>query len=494
MDTSSAVPEKRLWRPIVIFLLAFLTLVTISKFVDPHCTLDASYYHVMASQLDQGEGFTEPVIWQHLNHYDSLEHPMDYWMPLGIIAYHITRYITGAQNELYINFFLWSLLAVLIFNEIYKFTRSGIFAWLGCFMFIFQGRNLCYLLTTDNCAFSATIGFFLIKTISEKKDSWKITAIISGINSLLRIEGLLFAVFTGFLEYRKTRSLKVAILFFAIVAIVISPWVIRNLTILGKPWTSNTKALFLESYKDFFDDGFSGNFKSFINQGFAKIAKQRLSGFIHSLVDLFIMPSIFVMFPLLFAGTVIMWDNFGRYFVLFLTFSLSICSLIFPLQTEFGTAMHISAMFYPFFAILSCVGLNFLVVKYSFSSGFKLAFASIIIAWCLLISVAFIFRFNSVTSENENPYKDLLRSIELKKTDRIVSHRPVLVYRLSGCHGVMGSDLTTSSPAKMADRYDCNVIITDLRNLHKEKISESDWELIDVQPLLRVYRRKTPAS
>ncbi len=489
MNSSLLIPKKTLWRFAILFALAFLMLFSLSKFVDPYCNLDSSYYHVMASQLDKGKGFTEPVIWQHLNHYDSLEHPMDYWMPLGIIAYHLARHITGVNNEICINLFLWSLLAILVFNETYKFTNSSLFAGLSFFMFIFHGRNLCYLLTTDNCAFSATIGFFLIKIISEKNDSWKITAIISGINSLLRIEGLLFAFFTGLLEYRKNRSIKILLLFFILATIIISPWIARNLVTLGKPWTSNTKALFLQSYRDFFDDKFSGDLNSFLNQGIFQIGLQRLSGLTNSLVDLVILPSQLVLFPFILTGVIVAWNKFGQYFTAFLIFSISICGILFPIQTKFGTAMHISSMFYPFYAILTAIGFHFLAYRYNFSSKFKTILVCVIAVWSIIISTTFLERFISAAEEQDNPYKELFASLELKKTDKIVSHRPVLVFRLSGCNGVFGSNITTSSPAEIAEKYDCNILITDLRNLHPQKINKKKWELINIQPLLRVYKR-----
>jgi hypothetical protein len=47
---------------------------------------DAYYYAVGARQLDNGQGFSEPFIWNYLDPPDGLPHPgYAYWMPLTAI-------------------------------------------------------------------------------------------------------------------------------------------------------------------------------------------------------------------------------------------------------------------------------------------------------------------------------------------------------------------------------------------------------------------------
>ena len=62
-----------------LFLLGVLILALIATNINPHVTFDASYYHVMAERLAKGNGFVEPVVWQYLNNYEQVEHPMDYF-------------------------------------------------------------------------------------------------------------------------------------------------------------------------------------------------------------------------------------------------------------------------------------------------------------------------------------------------------------------------------------------------------------------------------
>ncbi len=227
-------------RAIALFLLATIILAGFSHFIDPQATLDAGYYHIMATRLATGHGFTEPVIWQNLNKYDTIERPMDYWLPLGILIYHLARIVSAEAGEIWCNILIWSVLALFVYLETMRHTRSHFYATCAYLFHLFHGRNLFYLLTTDNFAFSALLGYFFLR--SAAMNEAKQAGLNAGLFMLLRIEGGAYAVF-AWLQLLTNRKGRQSFVFAGITALLVTPWIIRNLVVFGRPWTSNPSAL-----------------------------------------------------------------------------------------------------------------------------------------------------------------------------------------------------------------------------------------------------------
>ena len=84
---SSAAFGTRQWRHLAALLvLAFIVrLLTALLLKQPGYT-DAYYYAVGAQQLYEGQGFSEPFIWNYLDPPETVSHPgYSYWMPLASI-------------------------------------------------------------------------------------------------------------------------------------------------------------------------------------------------------------------------------------------------------------------------------------------------------------------------------------------------------------------------------------------------------------------------
>jgi len=476
------------WR-VAIFLSTLIILGSFSLFVQPQSTIDASYYQMMVDQLASGKGFTEPVVWHYLNQYDDLEHPMDYWLPLGIIFYKITRYFAGEDREVWINFIIWSILATLIFVEVLKVTGKVNWALLAVFAHIFHGRNFFYLFTTDNFAFSAILGFMFFRSLNKARYNYLYSGLVSGLLCLLRIEGILIAAFGLFCLIIKKSNLNSLLIYVVIVMCITSPWIFRNLHTLNKPWTSNTKALFLNSYQDFFNDGFEGNCETYFAQPLETILRQKYQGFLAGLSNLVIVPAQFLLFPLLFVGIAKLWGSNGCIFCALLSMLWAACTLLFPVQAQFGTAMHISSFFYPDIAIFIGIGSATIAERFNLTQTTASITTFFIAIWFLFTSLAFCRHFVELYNKSQQPYKEALSGNALSPTDRVVSSNPILTNILQGCKGALASGLTTSSPEKISQKYDCNVIITDTRDLHKEKLDSKFWLPINSHPIIRIYKR-----
>ncbi len=481
--------KTRTGKFLVLFLLCILLLTLPAMFINPIASFDALYYHVMAARVGAGNGFVEPVIWQYLNPYNSIEHPMDYWMPLGVLAYCLADMVAGSAGQIGLNITIWAILTTMVFVEVLKLTKSNFCAMVAFFLLIFHGRNLFYLLTTDNFAFSAILGFLIIKMLGNKTPSGGTVAFLSGLLALLRIEGFVFALLSAAWELKKDFRLKTGIKIVTVFLLTISPWIFRNLIVFGRFWTSNTKALFLVNYYDFFNDTANLTLKNYLAQGWDNILAQKASGLMHSFANLIIVPVHLLLLPLLTVGIACLWQNYGKIFTTFLTLSLLMCGLLFPLQSEHGTVIHLSAFFYPFYYIFAGVGLSRLTKRYKLRPKvyMGIGIASIILSF--IVSISFIIHFAPFHEKDFRLYDQLFSKAKPTNHDRVVSANPLMLYHLTGAPGALASKLT-SHPQVIADKYHCNIIITDPIFISSEIIDTTRWAIIASESGVQLFRRK----
>lgn len=445
--------------------------------VDPQASMDSAFYHIMVNQLGEGKGFSVPIIWHHLRNYKQIIHPMDYWMPFGIIYYYLARIIGGVNFEITFNILIWSMLSVFIFFDTYKITRNALSSFVAYFTFVFCGKQMYYCLTTDNNAFYALLGYLLIKAMADKKQNVLITGLVGGLMTLTRIEGSIFAFLGALWQAHKSGKLKTFFMIVGIVLIVVSPWMIRNKQVLNTWWPSNSKALFLTSYDDIFDANFKGSPKEYFNKGIKWILKSKFDGFKGALTGLIAVPGMLVFYPFWILGIISLWKKEGKVFGFLMSVFLALCTLVFTYQSTKGTALHISSAFIPHISIILGSGLNFLFEEKKIRRSIQVFTCSIIILW------AIVFTYNSlcylkVNYENDNiPYKQLFSKYKIPSNEGIVSFYPIYVYFLNRNSGVMVSGMEKDSPGQIAKKYNCKYILTDSRAF-LDVTPKNMWSLI----------------
>ncbi|EKD82730.1 MAG: hypothetical protein ACD_39C01130G0001 [uncultured bacterium] len=473
-----------------LFLASAGFLFLASFHIDPQSSMDAVYYHVMAGQLENGAGFTEPFIWHYLNDYTSVEHPMDYWMPLGIIFYYLARLCCGIAGEVWLNILIWSLLSVAVFFEVKKAVGDIICAGFAYCIMIFCGRTLFYLLTTDNIAFYGLLGFLFFKMLGSRRNRWPITALVGGLTALMRIEGIIIAIFGAVFECYKNRRLKVLVGYCFIMLLVLMPWLMRNYFVLGHPWPSNSKALFLTDYSDLFSPDFPGTLSNYLELGYRTILMQKVRGLWISVLNLVAMPGMFVLYPFWLAGLAFSWKNFGKFHAILLLIFVGLCGLAFTLQSERGTAMHISAFFFPQLAVMSGLGL-FIFRRTLKISKTKIAGLSLcLVLWVAIFTVISTTRLRQNYSDTYAPYRELVAEQKLDKSFIIASDEPVIMYYLTGAKGVVIPEGLTKWLDKV-EKLGCHVVLLDKRASRKNipDASGEDWSTGSSTATIDVFRR-----
>ena len=124
--------------------------------------MDADYYYAGGMQLASGHGFTDPFLWNYLDHPLGLPHPSNsYWYPLASIVAAGGMVLTGKINFLsaWIGFVLMAALGsadnccTCLSGHPQTFIGS-----LGGFLAIFSGYYLPFIVTTDNYSLYMLVG------------------------------------------------------------------------------------------------------------------------------------------------------------------------------------------------------------------------------------------------------------------------------------------------------------------------------------------------
>lgn len=482
-------PQKYLNLAILtgLFILAASFLFLASCKIDPQASMDSAYYYIMTDQLEKGKGFSEPFTWHFLKDYRSIGQPMDYWMPLGIILYYLTRLIVGAEKEVFINIAIWSLLTTLVYIEVKKRTDSSCNSLFASFTLLFCGRNLFYLLTSDNIAFYALFGFVFFKSLGASKSCFYLTAFSGGMIALTRIEGILVALFGAICQFYKTRQLKTLSHYLLILVLMLSPWMVRNYLAFEHPWPSSIKPLLMNSYNDMFCQGLDLTFQRHMSIGYKDLFLQRIRGLWLSILNLIAAPGIFILYPLWILAISKCWNREGKYFTWLLLLFLLFCGLAIPLQAEMGSALHISALFLPYLAIFNGVGLYQLQRHYSMRKRWYCILICAILSWALLVSLLSNKILSQSYHDEFEPYQSLLANVDLGERS-IVSAIPVQLYYKTGARGVMLSFKTATEPIRLAELFGCEAIITDRRAPDYQTLPVIEgWQEIASNSLLNVY-------
>ncbi|GAB4275347.1 MAG: hypothetical protein Kow0029_16390 [Candidatus Rifleibacteriota bacterium] len=470
-------------------VFAFVFLFMVSTVIDPNASMDAAYYHVMADQLEQGRGFVEPIVWQHLNKYHELMHPMDYWMPLGIVGYYLSRTLFGPSREVFLNIFLWTVLVTTLFFDIRSRVSNQYYALFGYLILLFCGRNLFYLLTTDNMAIYAFLGYFYVRFLCSEKIKPFRCGIFAGLLALTRIEGIIFAFLGGCWILLKNRSLRCAFKYALVFFLVLSPWMWRNYHAVGKIWTSNSSAIFIQEYEEIFSHEFKGDLAHLLELGTATLLKQRLLGLWNSFLNLVAVPGMFLLYPFWILGIGSEWKREGAIFSAFLTAFWLLCGVLFTHQAIKGTSMHISAFFYPHYAMFAAVGFFRLTENRKFKRSFNVFLAFTVIVWAIAFSMLSVKKLNEGYLNDNRPYQKLFASYRFPENARIVSVYPVYIYFLAGIPGAVYSPLDKGGALAVADKYNCNFILLDSRTRQGILPCEPDWAVVASDTYLTLFKR-----
>jgi hypothetical protein len=370
---------------LILFVLALMVALVVVALQPVPGYMDAAYYYAGGKQLASGHGFTDPFLWNYLDHPKGLPHPSNsYWYPLASIVAAGGMVLTGKINFLSarIGFVLMAALAPLVVAALaYRISRKRHLALLAGLLAIFSGYYLPFIVTTDNYSLYMLVGalyFLILDRLTLPKSI--LLGSLAGVFNLARGDGLLWLPLTllavTMLAYRQTPagSLRPRIMFsasngiFALLGylLVMGAWFARNLAVFGAAMPPGSGyVLWMTSYNQIFS--FTPElytFQTWLASGLQEALKVRASALWQNLSTAFFAQGMIFLFPLIIVGV---WK--GRHSfrvqlgVLGWLGLLLVESLLFPFASVSGGFFHAGTAFQPLWFALAPLGLEALLVR-----------------------------------------------------------------------------------------------------------------------------------
>ena len=254
---------------------------------------DAYYYAVGAEQLNRGQGFQEPFIWNYLDTPDTVPHPgFTYWMPLASLIGWLGLVLFGPSFQaMQAPFVLLSaLLAPGAYLVAWDLTRERKHALLAGVLALFPGAYAHVFVLPETFAPFALGGGLCLwaagRGLRDQKPAWfALAGLGAGIAHLSRADGLLLAgvtlLFAAFpLSFGSTPGSKrriasvIANVTLTLIGylLVMGPWFVRNLAVMGRPLsTSGAASILLTTYDDLFAYGRTPTLDGYLAWGWKEI-------------------------------------------------------------------------------------------------------------------------------------------------------------------------------------------------------------------------------
>ncbi len=358
---------KRTYLLLYFCSLTFLFLLSLAQKSPGY--MDAEYYYMGAMRLFRGEGFTEDILWNFLDVPNSLPRPSHtYWMPLTSIIAYLGMVIVGREgfeSAQWIFILIAAWVPVVTAKLSYSMIGDKRMACFAGVMALFPFMYFPYLTTTDNFGISMLLGgiFLLafpdpIHDKPERRDDIGFFAIglIAGLMQLSRNEGIIWLVlaFVGIWSVCRRMSLAHRLIPLLLAGsgylVVMFPWFLRNLYVLGSPLPAVTmRALWLLDYNELFIyPSEQLTFQRTMSAGLGYLAGLRLASGWQNLQTLLVIQGQIVLTPLMALGWWHKRQNlrlrigFGGWILAF-----ALMTLVFPVQGSRGGYFHASAAFQP---------------------------------------------------------------------------------------------------------------------------------------------------
>ncbi|OGO32030.1 MAG: hypothetical protein A2Z16_16900 [Chloroflexi bacterium RBG_16_54_18] len=376
------------WRiGLALYLLGLVVYSIPASFQNSPGYMDAEYYYTVALHLKEGSGFNEMIIWNYLDDPAGLPHPSNaYWMPLPSILAWIGMMMTSSSEFvqsriifILLAAFIPPLTAVLAF----RITHKRFSALLAGLIAVFPGFYLPYLVTTETFAPSMVLGalFFITidQLIGENKSisrGWLciLLGVISGFSFLSRADGLIWligglatiiwiAISQGARWSRGGLTVAIGLCLIGYF-VVAAPWLARNLTVFGSPFSpGGSRILWLTDYDQLFVyPAGSLNFRSWLSSGFTDILGDRVWSSGQNIQTIFAIQGGIFLLPLMIIGFIrhrtnpLIWIGFSGWLV-----TVLLMTIVFPYAGARGGFFHSGAAFQPLWWAITPSGLETLV-------------------------------------------------------------------------------------------------------------------------------------
>jgi len=457
--------------------------------------IDADYYFVGGLRMAQGQGFTDPFLWNYIGNPAGIPTPsFAYWMPLASFVTALSMLING-QTTYAAGRFLFILIAACVppLTSALSYSMVGNRRWsvISGLLAILSFYYAPFMPAVDNYAIFMLLGA-LFMLFASRRGKWTplVLGIIAGLMTLARSDGLLWLGIGGLvvlwrlsdepnqpLIKRLKTILPFGLLLLAGYLLIMAPWYIRNLTVFGTFMApGGFGLLWLREYFDIFAYPFNGNsFEAFLSAGWRSAFQNRLLALYSNLVNVIFLQNGIILTPLIVVG---LWqarkESLPRIAVIGWLTLISIMTIAFPFAGLRGSFFHASAGFQPFWWVVAPIGLNAIFVPLRLRRKFDhVLVQGFILALALLMTVYLInLRVFQTGWERDNQSYSSINKILIEdgvtQTDVTMIRNPPGYYMETGRSAIMVPTGDESTLLAVAERYHARFLVLDKAALYEK--------------------------
>ncbi len=513
--------------------------------------MDAEYYYGGGLRLAEGQGLTEPFLWNYLDDPAGIPHPSNtYWMPLASLMAAAGMLVSGQVNFNGARIFfilLAGLIAPLTAYFAFRFSKKVAFAVLAGILAIFPGYYLAFITDTETFTLYFVLGsvFMLVAFADWRWLAGKfalarplLLGIIAGGMHLSRADGILWlAAALALVGWEALGQLKqpgvhpirqrfglaggMVLSLLAGYALVMGSWYARNISLYGSLFSpGGAKTLWLTNYNQTFIYPAS----QLTWQGWAAMS---LGGHIKIWWDalvwnlknaLAVQGGVFLFFLIL-PGLWVLWarkEKIVRFAITMWVLTLGIMTFVFPFAGAQGGFLHSGSAIQPVlwaaapFGLEGFINLGVRLRHWNAKKSWPV-FASGVVLICVLFTLVIFWSrvmgsdlSQPLWSQSDRQYAAVTRALHdlgVGPGQRVLVNNPPGYYLASGGEGLVIPDGDLSTLLAVAQRYQAEYLVlepnhvTGLDSLYQNPGSLAGLEYLkNIEDSVYIYRIAIPAN
>lgn len=456
---------------------------------------DAYYHFNAAVRLAGGQGLTDEYLWIYIGAPDTLPAPSHiYWMPLTSLAAALGMIIAGAPGDYRAAQFPFALMLAAAAWVGYWLggylggTRrqawmAGILTLLGGFFGRFWGA-------ADTFTPYALVGSFSLlcmglavnrSGLAQRSAFWLLAGVMAGLGHLTRADGLLLLL-TGWAVilwpfYRSAESrsamptlaqrLAALVLVTGGYLLVMTPWFLRNLQVMGTPLpVGGTQAIWFTEYDDLFNYPPAATPQTLFADGLGLFLQSRWEALSNNLGTLIAVEGMIVLTPLMLLG---FWRRRSEAFLRgFWIYALGLhlaMTLVFPFPGLRGGLFHSAAALLPWWMALGAAGLDDAVAwaakrrRHWNPHVAQRIFSVAVVGFALLLTIS-VSRSNRADLDVPVLYT-VLREL-LPAGSRVMINDPARLYYYTGLGGTVLPNAGPEVIPQIARQYGLDYLVLEI--------------------------------
>lgn len=514
---------------LVLFIVGLLVPLAISRVQDQPGYMDADYYYAGGLQLAQGHGFTEPYIWNYLDHPAGLPHPSHtYWMPLASIVSAAGMWLTGQLTYAGGRFpfvLLSACVPLLTAALAFRVSRQTRLAMTSGLLSIFSLYYTPFMPVPDNYALFMLLGSaFLL--LAPRQEKWipVVLGALAGLMTLARSDGLLWLGLAGLTMLWKTPGVSahgqrrlnawLAGMIFAGLLVVggylltMGFWHIRNLNLFGSLLTpGGGRLLWLQSYNEtFIYPPEALTRQSFLEGGWGLALQNRLRAFSANLGNAFAAQGGIFLFPFILLGLRQLRQELRtRIAVTGWLILFAVMTLVFPFAGARGSFFHAGAAFQPYWWVAAPVGLDAVLAwarkRGQFADKNAPYFLQGLLVMLAILTTAYLVNFRVIASgwaKDDLIYPSVEQAFiasGIRPQDVVIVRNPPGYFIASGRSAVSLPFGDESTILLVAEKYDAHYLVLEkggtfdsIQDLYDDPKSNPSFAYIGEVHEAKLYR------